>query len=261
MRKGVSLWGWAGAGGVPKRSPNATIAAHADIHRNPPTPMDAAAHLRDTILDKLHTRAWRAGHRIPTARALSEEFGLSRSTVRRVLRDSKRKRLITQTVGSGTYVAEQVQQALSDLAPPPAAASVSPAELMSARLVLEPALIEMVIGNATPADFVRMDECNQRAEAATTLEEFEKWDAALHEAIAEAAHNGFITGVFRLMNDVRSNSEWGVLKRRSATPARRVEYQQEHRALVAALKNRDAERARALSVAHLVHVRTNMLGY
>jgi len=63
------------------------------------------------------------------------------------------------------------------------------------------------------------------------------------------------------MNDVRSNSEWGVLKRRSATPARRVEYQQEHRALVAALKNRDAERARALSVAHLVHVRTNMLGY
>lgn len=223
--------------------------------------MDAAAHLRDTILDKLHTRAWRAGHRIPTERALSEEFGLSRSTVRRVLLDFKRKRLITQTVGSGTYVAEQVQQALSDLAPPPAAASVSPAELMSARLVLEPALIEMVIGNATPADFVRMDECNQRAEAATTLEEFEKWDAALHEAIAEAAHNGFITGVFRLMSDVRSNSEWGVLKRRSATPARRVEYQQEHRALVAALKNRDAERARALCVAHLVHVRTNMLGY
>jgi DNA-binding FadR family transcriptional regulator len=223
--------------------------------------MDAAAQLRDTILDKLHTRAWRAGHRIPTERALSEEFGLSRSTVRRVLLDFKRKRLITQTVGSGTYVADQVQQALSELTPAPAAASVSPAELMSARLVLEPALIEMVIGNATAADFVRMDECNQHAEAATTLEEFEKWDAALHEAIAEAAHNGFITGVFRLMNAVRSNSEWGVLKRRSATPARRVEYQQEHRALVAALKNRDAERARALCLAHLVHVRTNMLGY
>lgn len=223
--------------------------------------MDAAAHLRDTILEKLQTRAWRAGHRIPTERALSEEFGLSRSTVRRVLLDFKRKHLITQTVGSGTYVAEQVHQALADLAPPPAAASVSPAELMSARLVLEPALIEMVIGNATAADFARMDECNRHAEAATTLEEFEKWDAALHEAIAEAAHNGFITGVFRLMNAVRSNSEWGVLKRRSATPARRVEYQQEHRALVAALKHRDAERARSLCVAHLVHVRTNMLGY
>ena len=47
---------------------------------------------------------------------------------------------------------------------------------------------------------------------------------------------------------------------RSATPERRVEYQREHRALVDALKQRDAERARALCLAHLVHVRTNMLG-
>ncbi len=223
--------------------------------------MDAAAQLRDTIFEKLQTRAWRAGHRIPTERALSAEFGLSRSTVRRVLLDFKRKRLITQTVGSGTYVAEQVQQVLTELAPRTSPSSVSPAELMSSRLVLEPALIEMVIGNATAADFARMDECNTRAETATTLEDFERWDAALHEAIAEAAHNGFITSVFRLMNEVRSNSEWGVMKRRSATPARRVEYQQEHRALVAALKDRDVERARALCLAHLVHVRTNMLGY
>lgn len=222
--------------------------------------MDAAAQLRDTILEKLHNRTWRAGHRIPTERALSEEFGLSRSTVRRVLHDFKRKRLITQTVGSGTYVAEQVQHALADLTPP-AAVAVSPAELMAARLLLEPALIEMAIGNANSADFARMDECNARAEAATTLEDFEKWDAALHEAIAEAAHNGFISRVLRLMNEVRSTAEWGVLKRRSATPERRVEYQRQHRALVAALKDRDAEAARALSMAHLLHVRMNMLGY
>ena len=221
--------------------------------------MDAAAQLRDTILDKLHNRTWRAGHRIPTERALSEEFGLSRSTVRRVLQEFKRKRLITQTVGSGTYVAEQVQHALAELAPP-AAVAVSPAELMAARLLLEPALIEMAIGNATSADFARMDECNARAEVSTTLEDFEKWDAALHEAIAEAAHNGFIIRVFRLMNEVRSTAEWGVLKRRSATPERRVEYQQQHRALVLALKERDAEAARKLCLAHLVHVRANLLG-
>ena len=183
--------------------------------------MDAAAHLRETIFEKLRSRIWRAGHRIPTERALSEQFGLSRSTVRRVLLDFKRKRLITQTVGSGTYVAEQVHAALAELTPAAGALVVSPAELMSARLVLEPALIEMVIGNATAADFARMDECNHHAEASTTLEEFENWDAALHEAIAHAAHNGFISGLFKLMNEARSQSEWGVLKRRSATPASR----------------------------------------
>ena len=221
--------------------------------------MDASEALRDTILDKLRSHVWREGSRMPTERALGLEFGLSRSTVRRVLLEFKRKQLITQTVGSGTYVADQVQHALSALGPA-AAASVSPAELMSARLVLEPAVIEMVIGNATAADFARMDDCNARAEAATRPEEFEQWDAALHEAIAAAAHNVFISGVFRLMNGVRAQSEWGVLKRRSATPDRRVEYQAEHRALVAALKDRDAERARTLCRAHLVHVRVNMLG-
>lgn len=224
--------------------------------------MDAAAALRETILEKLRSRAWRPGSRLPTERALSEEFGLSRSTVRRVLSDFKRRRLITQTVGSGTYVSEHVATALAEFVPASApAAQVSPAELMAARLVLEPSIIGMVIGNATAADFARMDECNDHAEAATTLEDFEKWDAALHEAIAEAAHNGFISGVFRLMNEVRAQGEWGVLKRRSATPERRAVYQQEHRALVAALKDRDAERAKALCLAHLVNVRLNMLGH
>ncbi len=223
--------------------------------------MDTAAILRETILDKLRSRVWRAGHRIPTERALSEEFGLSRSTVRRVLQEFKLRRLLTQTVGSGTYVTEQVHDALAEWLPLPGGATVSPAELMSARLVLEPAIIDMAIGNATAADFQRMDECNHRAELATTLEDFEKWDAALHEAIAQAAHNGFIVGVFRLMNEARAQGEWGVLKRRSASPERRLEYQQEHRALVAALKDRDADKAKALCLSHLVHVRVNMLGH
>ena len=222
--------------------------------------MDTAAKLRDTILDNLHEGTWRAGHRIPTERALSDEFGLSRSTVRRVLQEFKRKRLITQTVGSGTYVTEQLHEALAQLMPSMNALAVSPAELMSARMALEPAIIDMVVGHATPADFQRMDECNPHGEAATTLEAFEKWDAALHEAIAAAAHNAFIADIFRRMSDVRSQNEWGILKRRSATPERRLVYQLEHRALVAALKQRDAQKARALCLAHLVRVRTNLLG-
>ena len=223
--------------------------------------MDPAATLRESILDKLDSRIWRAGQRLPTERALGLQFGLGRSTVRRVLQDLKRQRLITQTVGSGTYVAERAHEVLVELQRHDAVRATSPAELMAARLLLEPALIEMVIGNATAADFARMDVCNANAEAATTLEDFEHWDGELHETIAAAAHNGFIAGVFRLMNQVRAQNEWGVLKRRSATPERRLEYQQEHRALVAALKDRDAVRARALCLAHLVHVRTNMLGY
>ena len=224
--------------------------------------MDNVAAFEETLLDNLKSRRWRTGHRIPTERAFSAETGLSRSTVRRVLAGLKSRGLITQTVGSGTYVSAD---ALTVLDGAPAdhqdTASTSPADLMSARLVLEPAIIDMVIANAHSGDFARMEQCCQKAEAATTLEDFERWDSLLHEVIAEAAHNTLIGSVFRLMNQARSDGQWGLLKRRSATPERRAQYQQEHRALVAALKQRDGVLAHSLSRAHLVHVRSNMLGY
>ena len=62
------------------------------------------------------------------------------------------------------------------------------------------------------------------------------------------------------MNLVRAQGEWGALKRRSATPERRRAYEREHRALVAALRDRDGELAGALCLAHLAHVRRNLLG-
>ena len=222
--------------------------------------MDPAALLRETILEKLKSGTWRAGHRIPTERALCEQFDMGRSTVRRVLGQLKDAGLITQTVGSGTYVSEQVQGALVSLSAGAPAPTASPAELMEARMALEPAIVEMVIRNATPADFARMEQCCEQAEQAGTLDEFEHWDGLLHEVIAEAAHNTFISNVFHLMNQARAQGEWGMLKRRSVTPERRAAYQREHRRLVAALRERDLATAMAHTREHLVHVRRNLLG-
>jgi DNA-binding FadR family transcriptional regulator len=223
--------------------------------------MDPAALLRETLLDKLRSGVWRAGHRIPTERALCEHYSLGRSAVRRVLGQLKEAGLITQTVGSGTYVSERIGALLPTLAPAAPTAAASPAELMAARMALEPAIVAMVIRHATPADFARMAQCCDEAEQARTLEDFEHWDGLLHEVIAEAAHNGFVSQVFRLMNQARAQGEWGVLKRKSVTPERRAAYQREHRALVAALRDRDLERALECTRAHLAHVQRNLLGH
>jgi DNA-binding FadR family transcriptional regulator len=246
---------------------------------------DAAAALRDALFGLLAGPAGRPGQRLPTERALSQRHGLGRTAVRRVLQEFKVRGLLKPTVGSGTYVAEGAtarlagwrlelqqaqarQRAEADAAAQAAAAhgaatlaaSISPAELMAARVTLEPAIVEMVVAHATPSDFARMDHCLEQAEAAVSLEGFEHWDAALHEAIAEAAHNGFVLQVFRLVGQARQQAEWGALKRRSVTPERRAAYQREHRALVQALQQRDAELARTLCLAHLLHVRRNLLG-
>lgn len=222
--------------------------------------MDIAAALHEAIQSQLDSGYWSAGQRLPPERELSEQFGLSRTTVRRVLARFKQQKVLRQVVGSGTYVCEGVGPTPDQIG----ALNVettSPAELMEARLVLEPALIDMVIGNATPVDFARMQTCCERGEQATSLEEFEHWDAMLHEAIAQAAHNSFMLNVFRLINQVRARGEWGWLKRRSVTAQRRLVYQREHRKIVDALRQRDGDAARRATLAHLEQVRRNLLGH
>jgi DNA-binding FadR family transcriptional regulator len=225
----------------------------------PATP-DPVFMLKETMLANLRSGQWGAGERLPPERQLSEAYGIGRSAVRRALAQLKDMGLIEQTVGSGTFVTIDFQAKL----PPPRASAVgdiSPAELMEARMLFEPVLIDMVVRNGTASDFAEMEECCRKSEEAATLEEFEYWDGAFHQRVASATHNHFIVSMFDLMNQVRERGEWGVLKKKSVTAERRQAYQMEHRALVKALKQRDADAARQAMRKHLAHVRRNLFGY
>jgi DNA-binding FadR family transcriptional regulator len=221
-----------------------------------PLTIDTAHLLKETLLANLRSGRWRPGERLPAERQMVASYQVGRSTVRRVLTQMKEMGLITQTVGSGTYVAPA---ALEKLPPADSAATgISPAELMEARMVFEPALMDLVVCNANAADFAAMEECCRNAEAAETFEQFEYWDGALHKTLADATHNNFIIGVLNLINQVRERAEWGLLKKKSLTIERRHAYQREHRALVSALRDRDATAAKKAIVAHLIHVRQNL---
>lgn len=223
--------------------------------------MTLSTSLRETILSQLQAGHWKAGDRLPTERELAEGYRVSRTTVRKALADLKQQGLIEQTVGSGTFVAQKIPSSLGSRIQQDSAQHTSPAELMEARLALEPAIIDLVVRNATAADFTRMLACCTSAERASSLEEFEHWDGELHEAIADAGHNTFVSSVFKLMKQVRAQGDWGQLKKKSVTPERRLAYQREHRQLVDALRDRDAARAKSGTLDHLLHVRHNLLGH
>jgi DNA-binding FadR family transcriptional regulator len=222
---------------------------------------NGAGALRAALLANMRSGHWRAGDKLPTERELSETYQIGRAAVRHILAEAKARGLITQTVGSGTYVSKEAATLLEALETEAPGMHTSPAELMEARMVIEPMIAHLVVRNGTSADFLRMEECCARAEHAGSMEQFEVWDGALHQAIADATHNTFIKDVFHLMNKVREQGEWGALKMKSLTPERRHAYELEHRALVNALKDRDEERARHLIMEHLVRIRHNLLGY
>src|SRR5690606_6258298 len=151
---------------------------------------------------------------------------------------------IVQRVGSGTFVADAPPLASPDPArrgPVLHVPAVSPTDVMEARLLLEPQLVDLIVNHATVEDFDQLETCCERAEQAATLDEFERWDSQFHERMALASHNPLFVSVFRLIAEIRNSGEWGVMKKKVLTPRRRVTLQEEHRSIVAALKRRDAE--------------------
>ena len=214
--------------------------------------------IRDFVLGGAEDGSLSHGAKLPTEREFAKRFGLPRNAIRRSLSQLEAEGHVTREVGRGTFLAKAA--AAEDT---PAAASVlniSPAEVMEARLRIEPAIAELIVTNATATDFARMETCLEKAEHAAGLDEFELWDAALHLAMANASHNRFMVRVLEIVTAVRQQSEWGKLKDRIVTSERRLIYQQEHRAIVMALKDRDDTRAKTAIVAHLQHARRNLFG-
>lgn len=216
---------------------------------------DSTQDIRAYLLEAVAQGAVGPGGKLPTERELAARFDLPRNTVRKTLAQLEAEGTITRHVGRGTFLAD------TGGFPADSITHTSPAELMEARMRLEPAMAELIVTNATPADFERMETCLDRAERGTTLDDFEVWDAALHQALAAATHNRFVTRVFDMATAVRHQTEWGKLKDRVVTPERRLKYQEEHRAIVDALKARDADRARAAILVHLQHAQRNLFGF
>jgi DNA-binding FadR family transcriptional regulator len=195
------------------------------------------------------------GDRLPTERELAHLLRLPRTAIRRSLAKLEAAGRIARHVGRGTYLTQGPGEPLT-----PLASATSPAEIMEVRLMLEPQIAALAASCATSAEFGHVRDCFAACEAAGTHEAFEAADAAFHRAIAASTHNEFLFRIFEVVNEVRNEPLWGSLKRRSFTIERRRAYEHDHRAIGAALEQRDAEAARSLMRTHIIRVRDNMLG-
>ena len=215
--------------------------------------------VRDYLIKAIKERAFEAGQRMPTERNLAEQLDVSRAITRRALAELEADGLIVRQVGRGTFVRPS-----PDLAsvPPESDGAVSPAEYIDARLRFEPELPWLIAINATSADFERMEDCLKRGEKATTREEYEIWDAAFHLALAFATRNKLTTRMYDMIHAVRhERAMWGALRKLDQTHEQRATYQHEHREILTALKQRDAERASALITQHIRATRRRLLDF
>lgn len=73
--------------------------------------MPAFPRIMDCSMAEIQGGVWKEGDVIPSEQAQAKQFGVSRMTVNRALRDLTTEQILTRRQGSGTFVARQKYQA------------------------------------------------------------------------------------------------------------------------------------------------------
>lgn len=193
-----------------------------------------------------------AGARLPAERALATRLGISRTALRKGLGQLEAEGRIWRHVGQGTFVGPRPLQELRGLKL--LTRMASPAEVMEARRILEPALTRLAAYRGTLAQIEEMEHCLRKGAAASTIHTFELWDSALHRAIAKASQSKVLLALFDAVNALRDSEAWGKMKEATLTPPRRRHHTRAHEAIVNAIRDRDGAKAEALARQHLDHI-------
>lgn len=202
----------------------------------------------------------RPGERLPAERELSERLGVSRPSLREAVSELQAAGLLTARPGAGIYVAEVLGSAFA-----PALIRLFGShdeavfDYLDFRSDMEGLAAERAarLGSDTDlaviaAIFAKMQAAHQKRNP----EDEAALDAQFHMAIIEASHNVIMLHMMRSMYD---------LLREGVFYNRQIMFRQkntrdllldQHRAINAALQQRDPEAARAAVAAHMGFVRT-----
>ncbi len=194
----------------------------------------------------------RPGDQLPPERDLTKQLGVSRVSVRDALRMLEATGLVEVRVGArgGAFVTAPAPVLIGEgLADMLMLADVTPAEVTETRMVFEVGTLGLVCERAQESDLEALEEICGRADAALAAG---RYDPALstefHTRLAASAHNKAIS--------LFAESFKGLL-RISLQHAQRVDSEVgrigalEHRALVSAVRERDAGAAQAIMTEHL----------
>ncbi len=214
---------------------------------------------RDVTDNSNRVRAWvlalmeRGGigpdGRLETERELCERLGVGRRTVRRVLEALEAEGLIWRRQGKGTFVGQAPDRTGALAAE--ITGETSPAEVMEARLWVEPALAALCATRARPEDVARMRMLADRVSAAQDHDSAELWDSALHRLIARVAGNRPLITTFALLDEIRSTDEWQALRARQRSVQSELINSAQHDAIIQAIAEGDARGAETAMRAHL----------
>lgn len=192
------------------------------------------------------------GDQLPAERDLTKLLGVSRVSVRDALRALEAHGLIEVRVGAhgGAFVTAPAPKLVGEgLTNMLMLASVTPAEVTEARIVFELAMLDLAVQRATDEDIAALDEICGRADASLATGSYDvALSAEFHTRLARCTHNQAVALFADTFHAVVVAS---LEEAKQIDPAVGQAGTAEHRALVDAIRTRDAAAARAIMSKHL----------
>ena len=211
-------------------------------------PPSLSDRLTESILGIIRDGGLRPGDAIPSARELAKRFAITTPTVREALRKLEATGAVEFRHGSGTYVGPTINNVVLANPHRPPITKDSVLQLISARLVIEPAV-------AAQSALARQPENLERLEAAVTNALVPPGGPAFalnfHVELAAASGNPLLQEVLASLLKVRVREQQQI----RALYDNRGRDHEEHQAIVEAVRAQDAVRAEELTRAHLDNIR------
>ncbi|MDY6946701.1 MAG: FadR/GntR family transcriptional regulator [Pseudomonadota bacterium] len=207
--------------------------------------------IAQTLASSIARGEYKIGQRLPSERELAQNFSVSRPTIREAIIALELDRLVEVRVGSGVYV--------TNTEPPggtAGATDIGPFELLEARRCIEGEACALA---ATRIDDAQLNELAELLDEMRTENEHdillsEDADRRFHEVIATATQNSGMLAVVKMLWDARTRSPQSrslSAKVRASGVKPRID---EHTAILKALRQHDADGARAAMREHLSRV-------
>lgn len=231
---------------------------HPQLPRSKPLYEQVVELLEKRILDGEYP----VGGKLPTESELAAEYMVSRTVIREAIKALRTKGLVDTHAGKGTFV---VSASLQGVDTSFAAATRSSPDrgwghLIEIREMLEPEIAALAANRADEALLAKMQQAIDLMDQALAkdpedLREFLEADFCFHMCLAEATGNPLvlmiISPVVRLMRDLQRYQ-----LARLEDRGRRS--QQNHKRIMSAVLNHDAELARQFMLQHIRQVREDV---
>jgi DNA-binding FadR family transcriptional regulator len=214
--------------------------------------------LADTVAARLldAVRTQPPGTRVPTERALAEQLGVGRSTVREALNGLAALGILDVRHGQGVFVASSASARLGHEALVPALIRAQTNALIEARLVVQPEVARLAAQRRTATDLralQRVLEGQQRLAAGGSAERATRLGAEFDIRLAEAAKNEVLTGMIRSLFHQMLERAPRLYELADGFGTWDVD---EHRGIYLAVRDADGDRAAALMRDHVLAIRS-----